>query len=361
MIDMEQGAVVHVVQHLAPGGLEVMALELARMQSARLPAVVLSLEGDAEQAIAAWPRLSSLAGQLAFAGKRPGFDPLLPLRLARLFRRWRPAIVHTHHVGPLLYAGTAARLAGVRARLHTEHDAWHLEDPRRRRLMRMAMMSARPLMIADAPHVATAVAEHLAIRRPEVVLNGVDTSRFMPADRGAARRALGLSQEVRICGIAARLERVKGVDVAIAALRLLPADVVLVIAGGGAEETVLRAQAEALGIASRVRFLGRVDDMARFYPALDLLLVPSRNEGLPLAPLEAQASGIRVVASEVGGTSAAIDPATGALVDAENPRTLADAVQRLFSAPVGDPRSFVQRTASLEATAARYLELGGIH
>ncbi len=344
--------IIHVVQHLAPGGLEVMALELARAQRALgQDARVLSLEGEAESAIAAWPRLASQREQLLFLGKGPGLDATLLPRLVALFRRLRPHCVHTHHAGPLLYAGLAARLARVPARLHTEHDAWHLNDPRRRRLMQAARAMAAPRMIADAPHVGHAVTAALGGLAPVVVMNGVDTARFAPTDRAAARAALGLPADGALLGVAARLERVKGVDVALAALALLPGDFRLAIAGGGGEADALRAQAAGLGIAHRVHWLGVLDDMARFHPALDLLLVPSRNEGLPLAPLEAQSCGVRVVAAEVGGVAAALCPATGALVPPENPEALADAIRDAL-ARSGDPRPFVLREASLE-TAAR--------
>ncbi len=271
------GAVIHVVQHLAPGGLEVMALELARAQQGRAGgALVVSLEGSAEEAMARWPRLAAQRARLVFLGKAPGLDAALPLRLARLFRRLRPACVHTHHVGPLLYAGAAARAAGVAARLHTEHDAWHLGSARRRRVVRAALALAKPVLVADAPDVAEAVRAALGVA-PRVVLNGVDTDRFAPGDRAASRAALGLPAEAPIIGVAARLERVKGVDLAIAALALLPAPAMLAIAGAGGEEAALRAQAASLGVADRVRFLGLVGDTARFYPALDLLCVPSRS------------------------------------------------------------------------------------
>jgi glycosyltransferase involved in cell wall biosynthesis len=352
------GAVIHVVQHLSPGGLEVMALELARAQQALgQPAFVLSLEGDAESAIAHWPRLAAQREQLLFAGKRPGLDPVLLPRLVALFRRLRPAVVHTHHVGPMLYAGAAARLARVPARLHTEHDAWHLADPRRRSLVRLARRLMAPVMIADAPHVAASVAEALGGARPVVVMNGVDTDRLRPGDAVAARRALGLPEGVRLLGIAARLEHVKGVDLALEALRLLPGDVHLAVAGGGGEAAALRAQAIALGLTQRLHWLGVMDDMARFYPALDLLLVPSRHEGLPLAPLEAQACGIRVVATRVGGTAAGICPLTGHLVPAEDPAAMARAILTAL-AGTGDPRPFVLRQASLDAAARACLALG---
>jgi glycosyltransferase involved in cell wall biosynthesis len=351
------GAVIHVVQHLSPGGLEVMALELARAQQALgQKTYVLSLEGDEAAALAAWPRLASQRGQLLFIGKRPGLDLTLVPRLIRLFRRLRPAAVHTHHVGPMLYAGSAARLAGVPARLHTEHDAWHLADPKRRRLVRAARLAMAPVMIADAPHVARSVAEALGGTPPVVVMNGVDTVRFVPADQASARLALGLPGGVSLLGIAARLEHVKGVDVALDALRHLPEHVHLAIAGAGGQATSLRKQAMALGIEDRVHWLGVMDDMARFYPALDLLVVPSRHEGLPLAPLEAQACGVRVVATRVGGTAAGICPLTGYLVPAEDPEALAGAIG-LALVTAGDPRPFVQREASLDTAARACLTL----
>eukprot|EP01031_Cornospumella_fuschlensis_P009939 gene9939-12190_t len=96
--------------------------------------------------------------------------------------------------------------------------------------------------------------------------------------------------------------------------------------------------------------------MARFYPALDLLLVPSRHEGLPLAPLEAQACGIRVVATRVGGTAAGICPQTGFLVPPENPETMAAAIRSALVVD-GDPRPFVLRVASLDAAARTCLSL----
>ncbi|WP_206664478.1 glycosyltransferase [Dankookia rubra] len=354
------GAVIHVVQHLAPGGLEVMALELARAQSVRHPALVLSLEGEQDAAIAAWPRLEEHRGRLVFAGKRPGLDPALPFRLAALFRRLRPAAVHTHHVGPLLYAGPAARLAGVKARLHTEHDAWHLADPKRARLVRAALAVAAPVLIADAPHVAAAVEAAIGAR-PQVVLNGVDTDRFRPADqaaKAASRAALGLPGDRAVIGIAARLERVKGVDLAIAAMGQLPGDAILAIAGAGGEAAALREQAAGLG--DRVRFLGLLGDMPGFYAALDLYCLPSRNEGLPLALLEAQACGLPVVATEVGGVPAAFDPASGALVPAEDPAALAAALGAGLAGRGGNPRAFVLRHGSLAVAARDYLTLAGM-
>lgn len=366
------GPILHVVQHLRPGGLEVMALELARAQSATHPAAVLSLEGDEAGALTAWPRLAGMRAQLGFMGKRTGLDPLLAPRLAALFRRLRPRCVHTHHVGPLLYAGPAARAAGVRRLVHTEHDAWHLGSPRRRRIVRAALALARPCVVADAPDVADAFAAALGRPPSHVILNGVDTRTFRTGDQAAARTRLGLPPAARIIGVAARLEQVKGVDRAIAALahrnlgppesRLgKPDGPLLAIAGRGTQREALAALAARHGVTERVVFLGHIDDMVTFYQAIDALCLPSRSEGLPLAVLEAQSCGVPVVAFGVGGVASALDPASGHLAPADDIGALAGGLARALAFPRGDPAAFVAAHASLDAACAAYLALSLEH
>jgi glycosyltransferase involved in cell wall biosynthesis len=357
--DTRFGPIVHVVQHLRPGGLEVMALELARMQARRHPTFIASLDGDKESTLAAWPRLRSQQEQLIFLGKNPGLDPMLPVRLYRLFRRLRPCGVHTHHIGPLLYAGPAARTAGVPRRIDTEHDVWHLQNAKRRRIAQFALLAASPTLIADAPHVADAVARTLGRPAPRVILNGIDTNRFTPGHQTDARRRFGLPRHGSIIGIAARLETVKGVDIAIAALRAVP-DAILAIAGSGGQLENLRSLVESLEVNQQVRFLDHIDDTALFYQAIDVLCLPSRDEGLPLALLEAQACGRRVVASRVGGVPGGVDPDSGILVDPENPEALARALRKALCGDIGtnsSARSFVERTASLETMASAYSQL----
>ena len=357
---MQDGPIVHVVQHMRPGGLEVMALELARAQSARHDVRVVSLEGSAEEAVSAWPRLAAQREQLIFLGKRPGLDAGLPARLYRLFRTLRPTGVHTHHIGPLLYAGGAARAAGVPHRVHTEHDAWHLQDAKRRRVARLALAAAHPVLVADAPHVAMAVHDALGCPAPRVILNGIDTARFAPGDRTAARACLGLPAQGAIIGVAARLEAVKGVDIAIRALGAMESKALLAISGTGTQRDDLQSLAASLGIAERVRFLGHVDDMPNFYRAVDVLCLSSRAEGLPLSLLEAQSCNTPVVAAAVGGVPAAVAPGGGRLVEAGYPAAFAaalDAALQTATEAANTPRDFVLRTASLQTASDAYLAL----
>jgi glycosyltransferase involved in cell wall biosynthesis len=103
-------------------------------------------------------------------------------------------------------------------------------------------------------------------------------------------------------------------------------------AGDGAERAALEAQRAALGLDARVRFLGRVDDVAELLAGADVCVMPSRHEGLGVAALEAMAAGVPVVASRVGGLpEAVVDGATGCLVAPDDASALADALGRLVA------------------------------
>ena len=145
------------------------------------------------------------------------------MKLVRRLRTLRPKAVHTHHIGPLIYGGIAARLAGVKSRVHTEHDAWHLDNERRARLMRAAVIAGRPTVISDAELVAKRVEAILGLPR-RVVLNGIDTDRYTPSDSAKARAALGLPRDGFIIGTAGRLESVKNQALLIRAFRQIADD-----------------------------------------------------------------------------------------------------------------------------------------
>lgn len=349
------GPVVQIVQHLRPGGIECMVLDLTARS--RQPSLIVSLEGDRAAALAAWPRLAPMADRMVFLGKSAGISPATILRLARLLRSLNASAVHTHHIGPLLYGGLAARLAGTARIVHTEHDAWHLEDPRRRRVERTLLRLVRPSLVADSAMVARSMHQALGPRNLTVIDNGIDTARFAPADRIAARSTLGLPLDVPIVGTAARLEAVKGVDVLIDAAARVPG-VHVAVAGDGSVRADLEHQARSLGIADRVHFLGRIDDMAAYYPALDRFCLSSRHEGLPLSLLEAQACDVPAIVTPVGAMPDGIDPTTGHVAAAVDGDAVAEAIRRSFDGrPGAGPRPHVVRHFSLETMLSAYEEL----
>ncbi|MEP9367525.1 glycosyltransferase [Xanthobacter sp. VNH20] len=348
------GALVQIVQRLAPGGIEVLALELARRLPGSNP--VFSLDGSTQSLVDAWPALAQ-AGPVEGLAKAPGLRPRLVFALAARLRALKPRAVLVHHIGPLLYGGLAARLAGVPVLAYVEHDSWHYDAPQQRTLTAAMARLVRPQVVAVSQAVAE-VSRAVMPRAPvRVIANAVDTERFRPAPRAAARARLGLPAAGALVGSAGRLEPVKGHDVLLRAMVAVP-EARLALIGQGSAMEALRQLAGGLGIADRVHFLGHRGDMPEVLPALDLFCLPSRNEGLPLSVIEAQACDIPVVASDVGSLREAVCPASGRLVPAEDPPALAAAIRAALAAPAAvAPRAFVSAHFSWERMLEAYQDL----
>ena len=351
--------VIQVVQHMRPDGIETMALDLADFCEQHERTFIISLEGDIESAIHHWPRLKPVADRLIFLGKKPGLAPVLIFRLSQLFKKLKAGTVHTHHIGPLLYAGMAARLSRIKCLIHTEHDAWHLNDPRQRNLQRWAVRLIQPQLVADANSVADGMRQQLHYTKDiRVIHNGIDTERFIPGDQRKARQYFALPQNVEIIGCSGRMEEVKGQKTLIYALTQLPHTIHLALAGTGSTETGLRHLVQTLGLNSRVHFLGRIDEMPTFYQTLNIFCLPSLNEGLPLSPLEAQACGIPTVVTNVGGSRETLCPASGMLIPAGDADAMASTLRRMLNQPhETSPRHFVQQHGDVRMMARGYATL----
>ena len=353
--------IVQVVQHLRPGGIETMALDLMNQLDNQCEMHIFSLEGNAQQAISQWPRLEKWQHRLHFFNKQPGLDPTLVWSMSRHLKQLNASALHSHHIGPLFYGGIAAKLAGITNHVHTEHDAWHLHQKSSYRLQSLLIHTLRPTLVADCHEVAEEMLFYFPTAQPEIILNGIDVNHFTPASaqqKQLAREHLKLPKNALLIGCAARLENVKGHQYLLKALSLSDENLTLVLAGDGSLRAGLEASAKSLGIEQRVIFLGALNDMVPFYQAIDLFCLPSLNEGLPLSPLEAQASGIPVILSNVGGCKSIVDSSSGQLVPAADVPALQHAIAKFQKCKIPlNPRQFVMQSGNLEKTANAYFSL----
>ena len=183
--------------------------------------------------------------------------------------------------------------------------------------------------------------------RIAVVHNGIDASEWPFAEGGAELRAeLDVPQDAFVVTFAGRLHPIKGIEVLIDALALLPASVVLLIAGEGREDGSsrdylgeLRARADARGVSGRCRFIGHVRGLARLYAASDVTVLPSvGSEAFGRVVVESMACGTPAVASRIGGIPEVLtgqfDPF---LFEAGDPCALADRLQGLIGWRQRDP------------------------
>ena len=204
--------------------------------------------------------------------------------------------------------------------------------PTPRRMIQATITAADALISVSAALGEGLVALGAPAAKVHVLRNGIDTRMFRPADRTAARAALGVSGRVLI-SVGHLIER-KGHDRTIAALAQLP-DTTLLIVGGGPQRAMLQALAQRFGVAARVRLLGTVPhaQLPAFYSAADAMVLSSNREGWANVLLESMACGTPVVASNIPGNPEVVQsPEAGLVVEANTPDGIAAGVRHLFAA-----------------------------
>ena len=194
-----------------------------------------------------------------------------------------------------------------------------------------------------------ALAAGVDARRIHVVPNGYEP--VAPFVRDAARMHLDLAPDAKIVGWVGRMSPEKGADLLLDAIAEMrhARDVQAVLVGDGPERSRLEAQARRLGIAARVRFLGRVDDAGRFLSAFDVLALSSRTEASPMVLLEAMAASVPVVAFRVGGVGTMVSPESALVVNPADVNGMARALEYTFACP----RSATARARVAHATFGR--------
>lgn len=329
---------VQIVQRLSPGGIETMALDFAKHTTTDEENYIISLEGSREEMLEKWPRLKQFPAQLLFLNKPDKFSIKMIFRLVKLLIQLKTNCLHTHHIGPLLYGGLAAKIAGIKKHIHTEHDAWHLENSKHRKIQKTLLLLCKPSVIADSHLVSLQLKSKLGLKKINTIYNGIDTNKFVPGDQKLARKHLKLPDNKILIGCAGRLEEVKGQKVLINALPQLPANIHLVFAGVGSTEQALKALTKQLKLDKRVHFLGLVEDMPRFYQSLDVFCLPSFNEGFPLSPLEAQSCGVPSLITDTGASKEAICPDISKLVTVGDSTQIKEKLMQMLH-PINDENS----------------------
>ena len=206
-----------------------------------------------------------------------------------------------------------------------------------------ALQSSTDITLCDSDREAADVIRHgiAPAERVQVVQNGVDLDRFDQSLylRSEARSALDLDDKRPLVVTVCRLDRPRDFDTLLRAMKHVVTELPLVkllIVGGGPYHQAIEEQVQKLNLEQSVQLLGTVRDVAKVLAAADVFVLATEGwEGLPLAPLEAQAMGLPVVISDVGSNRLAVqDGVTGLLVAPRQVEALLDALVRLLSEPL---------------------------
>jgi glycosyltransferase involved in cell wall biosynthesis len=353
-LDRSKIKILHIVTSLEPGGLENGVVNLANLLDPdRFQTSIVCLEriGEFAQRLGDRTVLNCLE-------KSAGFRASAVAKLAQMISQTRPDIIHTHNLGPLIY-GTLANIASGNTAvvLQGEHAQLRPDEKTvKRRLIRNLCYRGCKMIhtVSDGLRhdlIATGFPED----KIQAILNGVDCTQYSPVEekaRSLLRTQHGLPAESVVIGIVGRFGAFKRHSRLIQGFEQLAQNLpnlhLLMVGDHGPEKERVLEQVAASPYRDRIVWCGYQEQPANFYRMMDLLVVPSDNEGLSNAILEAMACGVTCVAHPAcGANEVIIDGNNGILCRMEDADQLASAIRNAISDPqrLGDMSTQARRTA----------------
>lgn len=364
----QRPTICQLVHTLNVGGAEILAGNLVRRLRDRYRFIFTCLDDPGFGAA----RLRDEGFTVEVIGRRPGLDWRCPLRLAACWRQHGVGLIQAHQYTPFFYSLMARFRSLQLPIIFTEHGRHFPDFPRPKRMFaNRLLIRPRDRVVAVGRSVKQALVENEGIpgRRIQVIPNGIDIERFAPSSctKDAVRAELGISPHCFLVMMVARLDPIKDHLTAIQACARASAAVPelrLVVVGDGPERPAIEAFIQAHRLQGLVELLGTRSDVARLLTAADALLLTSVSEGIPLTIIEAMATGLPVVSTDVGSVAdVVLHGVTGLLAPARNNEVLAEHLVRLgqsslVRAAMGDRgRSRALVEFSENTMAERYAEL----
>lgn len=268
--------------------------------------------------------------------KENGTNYFAFVHLARLLKEKKIEIIHTHNTQPFVEGTIAAKLAGVKTIVHTEH-ARDFPDKKRYMLAEFFASLFANKVVGVSDHTVRNLYkfEKISLKKLIKIENGICGEKFQgQIDKAKKKNELEITVKGPVIGVGVRLTDQKGISFLLQAMptviRAFP-EVLLIIAGKGLLEYQLKKECFEIGINHNVRFLGPRTDIHELLQVFDLYVLPSIWEGLPMVLLEAMAAGCPIVATDVGGVSDAVkNGINGSLVRPADPAHLSQEIIRIL-------------------------------
>lgn len=268
------------------------------------------------------------------------WDILFLTKLIRTCREMKIDIIHSHLSGTNLYACLAGAILR-RPVICTIHNEVYLpgsrESYRRLKSFLIGRLTTRLVLVAEFLKNDLSTRGNLPAERMQTIYNGI-APRTEPSatETAALREELGIGPDDLVVGIVANLRPAKGLDTFVAAAELVSREFdkikfLMIGEGKGEPLAILKTQIKNLNLEDRVILAGFRPDAAGLIFAMDMLVLSSVSEGMPMVLIEAMAASRPIVATDVGGISeVVVDGRTGFLAAPRNPRALADRIIALL-------------------------------
>jgi glycosyltransferase involved in cell wall biosynthesis len=342
--------VLHIIDHLGLGGAQTALLDMLKCRDQAAFQVEVAVMHGRGPFVGELEAMGVAVYSLSQSKWPPAYIPAF----LKLIAAGKYDLLHFHLPGANWIAKPLAALAGHPVRIAHDHTSGELKFRGWTSLLPDAVanrFSTRVIAVSAGVVDFLARWEGVSPDVIEMIPNGVNTEEFRPADareRGAARVKWSVAPDAFVVGGIGRLAFEKNFILLQELARRHP-KATFVLAGAGPERE--RIEAAGDGLANRVRLLGPITDRQAYYQMLDIFLLPSHYEGLPMAVLEAMAAGVPVLSSRLEGISAALaEEQEGLLAEPGNLEDFSRKLQRLEAS--GDLRSRLAASARNKVTAA---------
>jgi len=329
--------VLYIIWSLGLGGAEQVVINLARgMDKEKFKVMVCCLNDKGVFA----EELEKEGIEVIALNKKGKFDVSVVFKLVNIMRKYKVDIVHTHLWGANLWGRLAAKLAGIKVIAATEHNVdvwkpWYYFE-----IDRLLQHLTDKIIVVSEKVKEFYVKRGISEDKIEVVYNGISlSSPSLPSyhlpggTEENVKVEFGIRPEDKVLAVIGRLVEQKGHRYLFEALHLLDGRYKLkvLVVGDGPQREQLVSMARQLGMEDKVVFTGLRKDVNDILPAVDMLVMPSLREGLPMVLLEAMAAGVPVVATKVGGVPEIIeDGKNGLIVEPANVDMLKTAISEIL-------------------------------
>lgn len=275
-------------------------------------------------------RMEEAGVRILYLDKKLGLDVSMVPKLMKIMKQEKPNVVHTH-LDVVKYAVLAAQLAGIKKCVHTIHSLAHkdAEGTLQKIVNTFYFHRGWSIPVALSPEIQQTICDFYGLKRERapVIYNGIDLSRCVP------KQDYRISGEVSLVHVG-RFDTPKNHSGLLRAFSVLLESCpgcFLHLVGDGELRQEIEALAAELKITGHVYFHGMQSDVHRYLELADIFVLPSNYEGMPMTIIEAMATGLPIVATEVGGIPDMVVKGESALLVPCSPEAVAEACESLIS------------------------------
>jgi len=360
---MSAPLIAHIIYRFDIGGLESVLVNMINtMPSKPYRHVIISLTESSEFE----NRINRDDVEVICLHKQTGNDPKIHLKIWQLLRQLKPVCTHTYNIATLEY-NVISFLAGIKKRIHAEHgrDIYDLDGSNKKyQYLRRFVNPFVTQWIPVSKELADWLVRDVKLPKSKVnlIYNGIDLELYTPQNHHQNNNQFVVGTVGRMAAVKDQLTLIKAIEILITEYPKLKEIISVEVVGDGELYSTIKSYIEEHSLTDNIKLLGARNDVANILQNFDIFVLPSLAEGIPLTILEAMATSLSVISTNVGGVPELIEnDINGYLISPQDVKTLATKIKYYIDKPELitqhglNSREKVEKNFSLQAMTDQYI------